>query len=101
MLWVDERDVGYVTLDQPGRLLLAASPHDALEVKVSRLTPVAVARDASNGFEVEASVQGVAAGLRPGLEGIAKLNAGTRPLGWVLGHRLVHWIGLKWWAWLG
>jgi multidrug efflux pump subunit AcrA (membrane-fusion protein) len=101
MLWVDERDVGYVRLDQPGRLLLAASPHDALPLKVSRVTPVAVAREAANGFEVEASVQGAAAGLRPGLEGIAKLNAGTRPLAWVVGHRFTHWLSLKWWAWLG
>ncbi len=101
MLWVDERDVGYVKLDQPGRLLLAAAPHDALALKVSRVTPVAAVRDAANGFEVEARVQGAAAGLRPGLEGIAKLNAGTRPLVWVVGHRFAHWLGMKWWAWLG
>jgi biotin carboxyl carrier protein len=101
MLWVDERDVGYVTLDQPGRLLLAASPHDALALKVSRVTPVAVVREAANGFEVEASVQGAVAGLRPGLEGIAKLSVGTRPLAWVMGHRFAHWVGMKWWAWLG
>ena len=39
--------------------------------------------------------------LRPGLQGAARLDAGEQPLAWVLGHRVLAWLRLQWWSWMG
>jgi multidrug resistance efflux pump len=103
VLWVDERDVQRVALGQTGSLRLAALPGEALPLSVQRITPVASVREGRNGFEVDATV---AAGstpvpLKPGFEGVARLQAGDSPLGWVLGQRLWHTLRIAWWSWLG
>jgi hypothetical protein len=38
------------------------------------------------------------ASLRPGLQGVAKINAGQRPVAWIWGHRLVDWARLAIWT---
>jgi RND family efflux transporter MFP subunit len=98
---VDERDIGTVVLGQHGQLALSALPGERLEFIVSRITPVAQAREGRNVFEVEASFDKPPAGLRPGLQGVAKIDAGSRRLGWIATHRLSEWLGLTFWGWTG
>ena len=98
---VDERDIAGVRAGQTGQLALAAMPVDPLAFTVQRVTPVAVQRDGRNAFEVEARLQtaAAAAGLRPGLEGVARIDAGRQPLLWQWGHRGFDWLRLAWWSW--
>jgi multidrug resistance efflux pump len=98
---VDERDIGEVKLGQGGRLALAASPQSALPIRVQRITPVASTLEGRNVFEVEAAVEDAAGQLRPGLQGVAKIDVGRRPLLWIATHRAVNWLRLAWWSWLG
>ena len=67
--------------------------------------PVARTDAGRNLFEAEAHLEGVAASdtaaLRPGLQGLARLDGGERPLAWLLTHRVIDWARLQWWAWLG
>jgi hypothetical protein len=62
---------------------------------------VAQTREGRNVFEVEASFDKPPAGLRPGLQGVAKIDVGTRRLGWIATHRLSEWLGLTFWGWTG
>lgn len=97
---VDERDIAAVRPGQTGWLALSSLPTDALPLRVERVTPVAVLRDGRNGFEVEAVLTEGAAALRPGLQGVAKIVVGERPLAWLATHRLVDGVRLAGWAWL-
>jgi hypothetical protein len=96
---VDERDVAELHAGQKGSLSLAALPWDALPITVSRITPIARAVDGNNVFEVEAEIAPGRQRVRPGLEGVAKIDVAQRPLAWGWTHRLVEWLRLKAWAW--
>lgn len=97
---VDERDIADVREDQRGSLVLAALPEHKFPIVVQRVTPLASSDDGRNVFEVEAQLSGsVPAALRPGLEGIAKIDAGEQSLAWIWGRRLVNWLQLALWSW--
>jgi multidrug efflux pump subunit AcrA (membrane-fusion protein) len=98
---VDERDIGNVHIAQEGHLALAALPGDALPFEVSRITPVATVGQGRNFFEVEARLKANGQALRPGLAGVAKVDAGTRSLLWIWTHRLYDWMRLTAWSWIG
>jgi RND family efflux transporter MFP subunit len=99
ILEVDERDVSEVEPGQPGRLTLSALPGQPLPLAVERVTPVAAAADGRNVFRVEAHLERPAPGLRPGMEGVAKIEIERRRLIWIWTHGLVDWLRLWAWSW--
>lgn len=101
VLQVDERSIGDVAIDQRGQLVLASMPGEHLPVVVRKITPVTTAKDGRNFFRVEASLRtDPGARLRPGMEGVAKLEVDDRRLVWIWTRELVNWIRLKLWAWI-
>ena len=96
---VDERDIASVKTGQRGQLALASSPGDPLGFVVERVTPVASMQDGRNAFEVEARLLAAAPLLRPGLQGIAKIEAGERSTAWIWTHRGIDWLRLSLWSW--
>jgi multidrug resistance efflux pump len=100
---VDERDIAQLAHGSPGTLMLAALSSDPIAISVQRVTPVANTSDGRNYFSVEAKLndQRVAqrTALRPGLKGVAKVNAGQRSLLWVWTHRVVDSLRLLTWSW--
>jgi multidrug resistance efflux pump len=96
---VDERDIASVAVGQTGQLALASLPVDTLGFVVERVTPVATVRDGRNAFEVEARLLAAAPLLRPGLQGVAKIDAGERSAAWIWGHRALDWLRLALWSW--
>jgi hypothetical protein len=101
MLEIDERDIGDVKIGQAGNLALAALPGKPLAFEIHRITPVASAGDGRNFFEVEARVRDKSAELRPGLQGVGKVEAGSRSLLWIWTHRVYGWMRLTLWSWIG
>ncbi|MCG2593781.1 HlyD family efflux transporter periplasmic adaptor subunit [Ramlibacter sp. XY19] len=97
ILEVDEADVGAIRPGQRGELALAAQPDRTLAFTTRRIVPVAATAEGRNFFEVEAALQEALPQLRPGLSGVAKVDAGWRPLGWLLAHRGIDWLRLAWW----
>jgi RND family efflux transporter MFP subunit len=77
---VDERDINDVTVGGRGRLLLAAAPADPLPFTVERIVPVSVAREGRNFFRVEGRLEQTPERLRPGMEGVAKIDVDRRLL---------------------
>lgn len=97
---VDERDVGQVQVGQRGVLTLAAVPGERLPFSVERLTPVSVASEGRNYFRVEARLEQASPWIRPGMEGVAKIEVGERKLVWIWFHPLIDWLRLWLWSWL-
>jgi RND family efflux transporter MFP subunit len=95
---VDETDVGAVRPGQRGQLALAARPEQPLRFTTRRIVPVSVTADGRNYFEVEGVLDERQPDLRPGLSGIAKIEAGHRSLAWLLFHRPVAWLRLAVWT---
>jgi multidrug efflux pump subunit AcrA (membrane-fusion protein) len=100
ILQVDERDIRHVRAGESGRIALTGLPEQALPVRVERVTPVAVAEEGRNYFRVEASLEAGGAQLRPGMEGIAKVEAGEARLIWVWTYPVIDWLRLTAWKWL-
>ncbi len=96
---VEDREISRVRAGQPGEITLSARAHESYPVRVTRITPVSVAREGRNFFEVEATLAQGTPDMRPGLEGVAKLEAQRRSLYWVLGHRAVEWVRMAVWSW--
>jgi hypothetical protein len=51
-----------------------------------------------NGFEVIGSVDSKDSRLRPGMEGVAKIEIGRRNIGWIWTHSLFDWLRVKIWS---
>lgn len=98
-IFVDERDLPFVETGQPGRLALAGQPTEGLPFETARLTPIAELRDNANTFRVEAWLTDTPPGLRPGMEGVAKIDAGRELLSWVWSRRLIDWLRRSLWTW--
>jgi hypothetical protein len=98
LIEVDERDIASVRVGQPGTVTLGALSDRALTFRIDRVTPVATAREARNFFEVEGKLGEAPAMLRPGLQGVAKIDAGNRPLAWIWTHRVIDWLRLALWS---
>lgn len=97
---IDERDIGVIEPGQQGQLVLSSQPTETLAITVERVTPVSSARDGRNVFEVEARLRTTANDLRPGMLGVAKIDAGRRSRAWIWSHRIVDRLRLAWWTWI-
>jgi hypothetical protein len=73
-------------------------PDELFPLTVSAITPVLTAREGRNYFRVEAQVEKVSARLRPGMEGVGKIEIGERRLIWIWTHEMIDWARLKLWA---
>ena len=95
---VPEAEIRSIRVGQNGELLLSALPDRTYRMEVLSITPVAQAADGVNGYEVIASLTDRDDRIRPGMEGIVKIEAGQRNLAWIWGHPLVDWLRLKAWS---
>lgn len=99
ILKVDERDIAEITAGQRGQLALSAMPGKTLRLMVERVTPVASAEEGHNYFRVEARLERASDSLRPGMEGIAKIEIDRRRFLWIWTHGLFDWFRLWAWSW--
>ncbi|KQP11835.1 HlyD family efflux transporter periplasmic adaptor subunit [Pseudorhodoferax sp. Leaf267] len=97
VLEVDERDTSLVALGQAGRLVLTTLPGQAFDFSVRRITAVSTAKDGRNYFRVEAKVAQPDARLRPGLEGVAKVDTGESPALWAWTRHFRQWVRVTLW----
>jgi RND family efflux transporter MFP subunit len=100
ILEVDERDIGELVEEQKGWLALTGMPDDVIEIRVDTITPISTAEEGRNFFRVEASLLGEPpAMLRPGMEGVGKIEAGRRSLVWIWTHKISSWMRMFFWSW--
>ena len=99
ILQVDERDVSQVAVGQRGELALTGMPEQLQPMVVTTITPVSTAEQGSNFFRVEAHLEKVLAVMRPGMEGVGKINVDRRKLAWIWTHRISQWVRMFIWSW--
>ena len=99
ILFVDEQDIESVTVGQSGVVVLRSGSESGMEFVVERITPLAEARDGKNVFRVEARLNTIPEYLRPGMEGVGKIDAGPRRLIWIWTHKFSRWLRLTLWEW--
>jgi multidrug resistance efflux pump len=97
---VDERDIDEVALSQTGQLIFSAFPDAPVGFSVEKITPVSTAKEGRNTFRVEARLDRTPERLRPGMEGIAKVDVDRRRLLWIWTHEAIDWLRLALWSWL-
>jgi len=98
---VPERRIDDVNVGQSGRVLLAALPNEPVDFRVTRITPITEAINKETFFRVEAKLIHTSPRLRPGMEGIAKVDIDSRLLISIWGRDTVEWLRLKYWSFWG
>lgn len=88
-----------MSLGRPGELVLTSLPGRSFPLSVTKITPVSVAEEGRNYFRVEAELSDRALKVRPGMEGVAKIESVPRSLLWIWTHRLTDWLRLTLWQW--
>ena len=96
-LEVGEGDVAAIRAGQHGALALAAWSAAPLPFIIDRVLGVAQTSDGRNVFKVEAVLSGEVSQLRPGMQGVGRIETGQRRLLWVWTHALIDRVGLWWW----
>jgi hypothetical protein len=96
---VPERDVHELSGSDRGEIAFLSQPGLKFPVAGRMLEPAAVPRQAGNVFIYRCELsQQPEAWFRPGMQGVAKLEAGRRRLIWVLTHRTIDFLRLHlWW----
>lgn len=100
---VDEADVAALSKGQLAQLRLAAMPDQTIGLVLKSVTPVAKSTASGLKYEIEALPNGAGAGargLRPGLQGVARIDMPARPILWRVADRCWQWLRMLTWTWL-
>ncbi|WP_320043302.1 efflux RND transporter periplasmic adaptor subunit [uncultured Desulfobacter sp.] len=96
---VDEKDIHYIRKNAAGQIVFISQPRFKYDVSVKRVDPVAVSKEEGNKFIVRCEfTQNPADWWRPGMSGIAKINAGKKSIAWIITRRTIDFFRLfLWW----
>lgn len=97
---VDEKQVADVKEGLTGELTLKALPASALPFVVHKVSPVFEEDVNGIAYRVEARLVEHHSALRPGMEGVAKIDIDQRSFTWIYLHELFDVIRLWAWRWL-
>lgn len=100
ILDLDERDLDLVDIGSQGSMRLKQRTEVEIPLTVAALTSVARLEEGRRLFRAEASLGETPPGLRPGLEGVARLNAGQQSLAAIWTRRVRDWVRLALWRWV-
>ncbi|MBS0603167.1 MAG: HlyD family efflux transporter periplasmic adaptor subunit, partial [Proteobacteria bacterium] len=96
ILKVDERDIRAVAPGQRGRLVPSGLSGETIPFHVLNIA-MPEAGEGRNRFRVEAALDGDSPRLRPGMEGVGKIEVGERSLAWIWTHKAIDWLRLELW----
>jgi multidrug efflux pump subunit AcrA (membrane-fusion protein) len=99
-LLVPESQIADVAPGGTGDLVVGALPDTRFPFTVEQITPVATARDGQNFFAVEGRLTRVSQRLRPGMDGVGKIDVGERRLVWIWFRSVLHWLKVATWRWV-
>jgi len=94
---VQDGDILYVKTGQLGSLATASYPADKISLSVTHIDPLAMVKHKQNIFRVRAVLRNPPNWFRPGMQGIARINAGNRRYIWIWTRGLINWIRMKLW----
>lgn len=96
---VPERDAYAILDSKQAEIAFATLPDQKFAVAVDRLEPVARVKQEGNVFVIRARFANPGGNpwWRPGMSGVAKIDAGRKPIIWLMTHRLIDFLHLKLW----
>ena len=94
---VPEQRVADIRSGQNIRFASHARPDTPGHTDLATIAPAAVERDGKQVFVAEAPLPDAPDWLRPGMEGVAIIDAGERPNWWLATHRLTDTARLRFW----
>lgn len=99
VLHVPESEVRYVSAQARGELTLLARPDKRIPFEVETLMPVAqVKGQDGNHFVIKARLlQAPESWWRPGMSGMARIDAGERNVAWIYTHKAIDALRLAFW----
>jgi multidrug efflux pump subunit AcrA (membrane-fusion protein) len=74
-----------------------ARPEESQAFRIKRVRPQAEVHDQKNVIVAEAEIDLPYAWMRPGMEGVARVNVGRRPVWWVALHGAIEYVQLHLW----
>lgn len=93
-----ENRVGDLASGQRGWIAPASYPERRLPIVVERIEPVARATEEGNVFRVYATLEERPEWLRPGMEGVARIELGRASWAWIWGRDVLEWVRMRvWW----
>lgn len=99
ILKIDERRITDVAVDQHGTLVLSSLPSQRYPFVVTKMTPFTVAREGRNYFRVEARLERIDNSIRPGMDGVGKIEIDERQAITVWTRGFLDWLRLTVWKW--
>jgi multidrug resistance efflux pump len=100
LIKINERDLDQIRQGMQGEMMLVSQPDNTFPIVVDKVIPMAeVDQREGNVFVLKAHVNGaVRSWWRPGMSGVAKIDAGKRSIAWLLSHRIIDYLRMKlWW----
>ena len=74
-----------------------AKPEEQLDLQLTRIQPLAQPADGKTVYIAEAELGESTPWIKPGMEGIARIEFGDRPVWWVSSHRLINYFRTNFW----
>ena len=99
ILQVEDNRIGDVKIGQQGMMVLSSMPSKEFKFEVTTITPVTESTDGANYFRVEASLLDNSLVLRPGMEGIGKIEVDERLIISIWTRSFSEWLRLLIWEW--
>ncbi|KAF0114257.1 MAG: membrane-fusion protein-like protein [Rhodospirillaceae bacterium] len=98
-LEVDERDIHEIAVGHAGDVAFLSRTDLRFPVRIERIDPMATVKPERGAvFVVRAVFTGAPASWwRPGMSRLAKIEAGPRRIPWILGHRTLDFLRLRFW----
>ena len=95
--FVPDEEIAYLQVGVRGELAAASFPSQRIDVVVDRIDPIAEVVDRRNVFRVRLRLLERQPWMRPGMEGVSKLDVGKRTYGWLFLHPLIDWVRMALW----
>jgi len=100
ILKVDEQRITDVNEGQKGLLVLSSMAGHPFGFTVRKITPITTASEGRNYFRVEADLEQASPRLRPGMEGIGKIDVDRRRIISIWTRDMIDWLRLRLWSWI-
>ncbi len=97
IIYVSEADIADIAIGQSGSIAVMGYPDRKVGITVFHISPVAQLVNERNSFKVKAVLVSRPEWMKPGMEGVAKIEAGQRNLFLIWTKSIVDWVRITFW----
>jgi hypothetical protein len=97
VLRIPESDAEHILDGATGVFIPYARPESSERIRINRIRPAAEIHNERNVIIAEAHGDLPFDWLRPGMEGAARIDAGRKPVWWILFHKFIDWLRVRFW----